>query len=66
MPVHRKKKITIMNSTDSTPIQSAPALSEQQEFHQHLRDLALICERVNAASPQLPDGCFLRFTISSL
>ena len=29
------------------------------------RDLALLCERVNEASPQLPDGHFLRFTISS-
>lgn len=29
------------------------------------RDLALLCERVNEAAPQLPDGRFLRFTISS-
>ncbi len=29
------------------------------------RDLALLCERVNEASLQLPDGHFLRFTISS-
>ena len=29
------------------------------------RDLTLLCERVNEASPQLPDGHFLRFTISS-
>ncbi len=40
MPVHRKKKSTITNSTDSTPLPSAPALPEQQEFYQHLRDLA--------------------------
>lgn len=29
------------------------------------RDLALLCERVNEACPQLPDGRFLHFTISS-
>lgn len=29
------------------------------------RDLALLCERVNEASPRLPDGRLLRFTISS-
>ncbi len=29
------------------------------------RDLALLCERVNEDSPHLPDGRFLRFTISS-
>jgi len=40
LPVHRKKKRTITNSTDSTPLPSAPALPEQQEFYQHLRDLA--------------------------
>lgn len=40
LPVHRKKKSTITNATNSTPIQSAPALPEQQEFHRHLRDLA--------------------------
>lgn len=28
-------------------------------------DLTLLCERVNEASPQLPDRRFLRFTISS-
>ncbi len=40
MPVHRKKKSAITNSTDSTPLLSAPALPEQQECYQHLRDLA--------------------------
>ena len=29
------------------------------------RELALLCERVNQASPQLPDGHLLRFTLSS-
>jgi hypothetical protein len=29
------------------------------------RDLALLCERVNEDSPHLPDGRFLRFTISA-
>ena len=29
------------------------------------RDLAVLCERVNQASPRLPDGRLLCFTISS-
>ena len=29
------------------------------------RDLALLCERVNEASPRLPDGRLLSFTIRS-
>ena len=29
------------------------------------RDLALLCERVNQASPRLPDGRLLSFTIHS-
>jgi hypothetical protein len=29
------------------------------------RDLAVLCERVNQASPRLPDGRLLSFTISS-
>ena len=29
------------------------------------RDLVLLCERVNQASPRLPDGCLLSFTIRS-
>ncbi len=29
------------------------------------RDLALVCERVNQASPRLPDGRLLSFTIRS-
>ncbi len=40
MSVHGKKKNTITNSPDSTPKQPVPALPDQQEFHQHLRDLA--------------------------
>lgn len=37
MPVPTKKKCT---TADSTQGQSAPALPDQQEFHQHLRELA--------------------------
>jgi putative transposase len=41
MPVHRQKKNTITsNAPDSTQGQTAPALPDQQEFHQHLRELA--------------------------
>jgi cell division septum initiation protein DivIVA len=29
------------------------------------RDLALVCARVNAASPRLPDGCHLLLTVST-
>jgi len=29
------------------------------------RDLAVLCERVNLAAPQLPDGRLLSFTIHS-
>lgn len=29
------------------------------------RDLAVLCERVNQASPRLPDGCRLSFAIYS-
>jgi transposase-like protein len=39
MSVHGKKRTT-PHPTDSTPVQPAPALPEQQEFHQHLRELA--------------------------
>lgn len=39
MPVHRKKRTTT-NATDSTSVQSAPPLPDQQEFHQHLHELA--------------------------
>jgi len=40
MPVHRQKKDTTPLPSGSTPEQTAPALPEQQEFHQHLRALA--------------------------
>jgi hypothetical protein len=40
MPIHRQKKCTTTNSTDSTPMQPTPPLPTQQEFHQHLRELA--------------------------
>jgi transposase-like protein len=39
MPVHGKKR-TIPNTPDSTQGQSAPALPDQDEFRQHLRELA--------------------------
>jgi putative transposase len=40
MPVHRSKKCTTTNSNDSTEGQPAPGLPSQQEFQQHLRELA--------------------------
>ncbi len=40
MPVHRKKKDTTPNTPGSTQEQPAPPLPDQQEFHQHLRELA--------------------------
>ncbi len=40
MPVYRKKKCSTTNSSDSTQEQSTPVLPDQQEFHQHLRELA--------------------------
>lgn len=40
MPVHRQKKRTTANATDSSGEQPAPGLPEQQEFRQHLRELA--------------------------
>ncbi len=40
MPVHHRKKRTTANATDSSGEQPAPGLPEQQEFRQHLRELA--------------------------
>jgi hypothetical protein len=41
LPVHRQKKDTpTSNAPDSARGQSAPALPEQDEFRQHLRELA--------------------------
>jgi putative transposase len=40
MPVHRRKKDTTPNTPGSTQEQPAPPLPDQQEFHQHLRELA--------------------------
>jgi transposase-like protein len=45
MPVHGKKR-TIPHSPDSTQEQSAPALPDQDEFRQHLRELARDAIRV--------------------
>jgi hypothetical protein len=46
MPVHRQKKDTTTNTAGSTQEQTAPLLSEQQEFHRHLRALAQSAVRV--------------------
>jgi putative transposase len=41
MPIHRQKKdTTTSNAPDSTQGQSVPALPDQDEFRQHLRELA--------------------------
>jgi hypothetical protein len=40
MPVSGKKKPSTLNTPDSTQGQSAPTLPEQDEFRQHLRELA--------------------------
>lgn len=46
MPVHRQKKDTTTNPPGSTQEQIVPPLPDQQEFHQHLRDLARRAVRV--------------------
>jgi transposase-like protein len=46
MPVYRQKKCTTTNATDSTQGQDAPRLPAQQQFHQHLRELARRAIRV--------------------
>jgi putative transposase len=40
MSVHGKKQCSTTNATDSTQEQSAPMLPDQQQFQQHLRELA--------------------------
>jgi len=40
MPVHRQKKFTTTNASDSTPVQPPPPMPDQQEFRLHLRALA--------------------------
>ena len=40
MPVSGKKKHTTTHTPDSTATQPVPGLPDQQEFHQHLRELA--------------------------
>ena len=40
MPVHRQKKRTTADATDSSGEQPAPRLPEQQQFQQYLRELA--------------------------
>jgi putative transposase len=46
MPVHRRKKNTTPKTPSSTQEQTAPPLPDQQEFRQHLRDLARVAMRV--------------------
>ena len=46
MPAQGKKKCTTANTTDSTQGQTAPALPAQDEFRQHLRELARDAIRV--------------------
>ncbi len=46
MPAHGKKKSTTPVTTDSMQGPSAPALPDQDEFRQHLRELALGAIRV--------------------
>ena len=45
MPVHKKKHIT-SDSNPATMASSSPGLPEQQEFHQHLRELIRGATRV--------------------
>ena len=40
MPIHRQKKLTTADTTDSNGEQPAPGLPDQQEFRQYLRELA--------------------------
>ena len=51
MPIHRQKKLTTADSTDSSGEQPAPGLPDQPHFQQHLRELArsairIVLERV--------------------
>ena len=46
LPVHRQKKDTTPKTPSSTQEQTAPPLPDQQEFRQHLRDLARSAMRV--------------------
>jgi transposase-like protein len=46
MPVHRHKKDTTPTPPSSTQEQTTPTLPSQQEFHQHLRQLARSAIRV--------------------
>ena len=46
LPVHRQKKDTKPDTPGSTQEQTAPALPEQQVFHQHLRELVRSAIRV--------------------
>ena len=49
-------------SQDSTMVQVELRLFNDRALN---RDLIILCERVNQASPRLPDGCRLSFTIQS-
>jgi hypothetical protein len=47
MPVYRQKKCTTTNATDSTQSGAGcPKVADQQQFHQHLRELARSAIRV--------------------
>jgi putative transposase len=58
MPIHRQKKLTTVDSTDSNGEQPAPGLPDQQQFRQYLRELArsairmvldqVMCEELDA------------------
>jgi putative transposase len=46
MPIHRQKKLTTADSTDSNGEQPAPGLPDQQQFRQYLRELARSAIRI--------------------
>ena len=58
MPIHRQKKLTTAEVADSSAEQPVPGLPEQQQFRQHLRELArsgirimlerVMCEELDA------------------
>ena len=46
MPIHRQKKLTTADSTDSSGEQPVPGLPDQQHFRQYLRELARSAMRI--------------------